>query len=145
MNLNFILQEGPNNLRLRELAISTHTVCCWLYNLGWIWSRDYKGYINGYEREDIVEYHYKVFLPTWLTIRNSLHEWIDEVEIPKTPPPGKRRICITHNESTFNANNDNSYSWKKKGTQPLKKKARGKGLIVSEFLSASWVDSYILT
>jgi hypothetical protein len=137
MNLNFILQEGPDNLRLRELAISTCTARRWLHDLGWIWSRDHKGYVDGHERDDVVEYHDKVFLPAWLAIRNSLREWMDEVEIPKTPPPGKRRILVTHDESTFNANDDNAYSWKKKGTQPLKKKGRGKGLMVSEFLSAS--------
>jgi hypothetical protein len=66
-----------------------------------------------------------------------LHEWIDEVEIPKTPLTGKRRILIPHDESTFNANDDNTYSWKRKGTQPLKEKGWGKGLMVSEFLSAA--------
>jgi hypothetical protein len=81
-----------------------------LHNLGWLWSRDYKGYIDSYEREDIMEYYDKVFLPTWLTIRNSLCEWMDDMEIPKTLPPGKRRILIIHNESTFNTNDDNAYS-----------------------------------
>jgi hypothetical protein len=127
MSLNLILEEGPDNLRSMGLAITTRTARCWLHNLGWIWSRDCKGYVDGHEWEDVVEYREKVFLPAWLAIRNSLHEWIDKVEIPKTPPTGKRRILVTHDESTFNANDDNTYSWKRKGTQPLKKKGWGKG------------------
>ncbi|KAF8243258.1 hypothetical protein K440DRAFT_530788, partial [Wilcoxina mikolae CBS 423.85] len=119
--------------------ISLRTARRWLHKLGWIWSRDRKGYVDGHEREDVVEYREKVFLPAWLANRSSLREWIDGVEIPKAPLPlgMKRRILVTHDESTFNANDDNPYSWKKKGTQPLKKKGRGKGLMVSEFLSAA--------
>jgi hypothetical protein len=137
INLNFILQQGPDNPRTIETAISSRTTRRWLHNLGWICSRDRKGYVDGHEREDVVEYRERVFLPTWLAIRDSLREWIDEVEIVKTAPPGRRRILVTHDESTFNANDDNPYSWKKKGTQPLKKKGKGKGLMVLEFLLAA--------
>jgi len=61
------------------------------------------------------------------------------VEIPKQHLPyGERwRLLVTHDESTFNANDDNPYSWKKKGTQKLKSKSWGKGLMVSEFLCAA--------
>jgi transposase len=61
------------------------------------------------------------------------------VEIPKPRLPYGEpwRLLVTHDESTFNANDDNPYSWKKKGTQKLKSKSRGKGLMVSEFLCAA--------
>jgi hypothetical protein len=49
----------------------------------------------------------------------------------------KRRILITLDESTFNANDNNPYLCKKQGTQPHQKKVQGKGLMVSEFLSAA--------
>ena len=53
------------------------------------------------------------------------------------PIPTKRCHLITHDESTFNANDSPSYSWKKAGSEWLKPKARGKGLMVSEFLCAA--------
>jgi hypothetical protein len=49
----------------------------------------------------------------------------------------KRRILVTHDESTFNANDSTSYSWKKAGTEWLKPKSKGKGIMISEFLCAA--------
>ena len=56
---------------------------------------------------------------------------------PRLPWRTQQRILITHDESTFNANDDATHSWKKKGTQHLKKKGKGRGLMVSEFVSAA--------
>jgi len=46
----------------------------------------------------------------------------------------KRHILVTHDESTFHANDDKKHGWGPEGEQPLKKKGRGRGLMVSDFL-----------
>jgi len=42
---------------------------------------------------------------------------------------------VTHDESTFNANDDDQYLCKVKGTEGLKPQGKGKGLMISEFLT----------
>lgn len=137
MQVEAILNDGPN--AATTSGISFVTARWWLARLGWVWGRDRKGYVDGYEREDVVEYREKVFLPCWLSIRPTLREWFggEEIMKPRLPWGTPQRILITHDESTFNANDDAIHSWKKKGTQHLKKKGKGKGLMVSEFLSAA--------
>jgi len=70
-------------------------------------------------------------------IYKTLREYNDIGEIPKSVPIfTRRRHLITHDKSTFNANDSPSYSWKKNGSEWLKPKSKGKGLMVSEFLCA---------
>jgi hypothetical protein len=51
---------------LRNKGISLSTAKRWLGKLGWIYSRDGKGYVDGHEREDVVKYRETVFIPRWL-------------------------------------------------------------------------------
>ena len=70
----------------------------------------------------------------------TLREYNDDGEIPTSTPlePGsRRRHLVTHDESTFNANDSTSYSWKKVGVEWLKPKSKSKGIMVSEFLCAA--------
>jgi len=56
--------------------------------------------------------------------------------IPRNLPPGQKPlVLITHDESTFNANDGKRQLWMEDGTQLLTPKARGKGLIASDFLT----------
>ena len=70
----------------------------------------------------------------------TLREFNDDGEIPIQRPPApstRRRHLVTHDESTFNANDSPSYGWKKAGSEWLKPKSKGKGIMVSEFLCAA--------
>jgi hypothetical protein len=59
--------ESPSTVPLvHEKGISIRTAIRWLGKLGWIYSRDKKGYVDGHEREDVVEYREKIFIPRWL-------------------------------------------------------------------------------
>ena len=136
--------SGPQKIRLEEAlnnpeksSISERTARKWLAKLGWIYSRDKKGYIDGHEREDVVDYRNNIFIPKMKALAPYLEEYGDDGEIPKEYPDGIRKVLVTHNESTFNTNDDKQYHWKKKGTEPLKPKSKGKGLMVSEFLTAA--------
>ena len=44
-------------------GISERTANRWFVKMGWIWGRNKKGYCDGHEREDVVEYREKVFCP----------------------------------------------------------------------------------
>ncbi|RPA94629.1 hypothetical protein L873DRAFT_1846536 [Choiromyces venosus 120613-1] len=44
-------------------------------------------------------------------------------------------VFITHDESTFNVNDDKRRIWKEEGKQPLRAKSRGKEIMVSGFLT----------
>jgi hypothetical protein len=69
-----------------------------------------------------------------------LREYNDDGEIALENPlltEPLRRYLVTHDESTFNANDSTSFSWKKNGIEWIKPKSRGKGIMVSEFLCAA--------
>ena len=46
----------------------------------------------------------------------------------------KPLVLVTHDESTFNANDGKRRLWSQKGEQPLRPKGKGKGIMVSGFL-----------
>ena len=53
------------------------------------------------------------------------------------PPPLERRnktVVFFHNESTFQANDDQWLQWDLKGDKIMKPKSRGAGLMVSDFI-----------
>ena len=57
-----------------------------------------------------------------------------------TRPPGliegeKPLVLVTHDESTFNANDGKRREWKEKGKSPLRPKRKGKEIMASEFLT----------
>lgn len=44
-------------------SVCLRTAQRWLAKLGWIYGRNKKGYVDGHEREDVVDYRQNVFLP----------------------------------------------------------------------------------
>lgn len=65
-------------------------------------------YVDGHEREDVVNYRTKVFLPFWTSIEDQMVKWSNDNE-PVYPqlsrfPQQKRIVLVTHDESTFYAN-----------------------------------------
>ena len=57
MGINEVPCDGQENGK----AISTRTACRWLGRMGWMYGRNKKGYCDGHERADVVEYREKVF------------------------------------------------------------------------------------
>ena len=125
------LQE-VNNDTSSTTTISTRTAAIWLAKIGWVYDRDGKGSADGHEREDVA-YRNNVFLPKMAAFEPELSEFDENGAISK---PSTRGVLVTQDESTFSANDDSNYHWKEKGTQPLKSKSRGKGLMISDFLTA---------
>jgi hypothetical protein len=129
-----ILQFGPGGNRIRA-----RTARRWLNQLGLVHGRYTKGvYVDGHEREDVVFYRKEVFLPRWNSLKRRMVIFAEDGTW--SPPPGllpgeKPLVLVTHDESTFSANDGKRQGWMKKGQQPLRQKSKGKGIKVSGFLT----------
>lgn len=130
-------QENPARLTPRA-----RTARRWLKKMGLHYGRFGKGvYFDGHEREDVIEYRQNVFIPRWQTLRTrfcSFHpetmEWTHSIPDP-TEPGRKPIIFVTHDESTFNANDGTQYGWFENKKVPIRPKGKGKGIMVSAFLT----------
>ncbi len=100
-------------------------------------------FIDEHERPDVVEAR-TAFLRRMVKVGflNLLNAPTDEARnaIPQDiePPIAEKRektVFIFHDESTFNANDDDqSLKWGVKGEKIMKKKSRGAGIMVSDFI-----------
>ena len=59
MRINSVLCDSQEGRQ----GICTRTANRWLLRLGWVYQRNKKGYCDGHERPDVVEYREKVFCP----------------------------------------------------------------------------------
>ena len=94
--------------------------------------------MDGHERADVIEYRNHVFLPRWQQYLPRMVTFLENGSwsIPDTLPAGEKPlVLITHDESTFNANDGKRQLWVKDRKQPLRPKSRGKGIMVSGFLT----------
>lgn len=102
--------------------------------MGYKWREVQKGvFFDEHEREDVVEYR-ETFLSVEFSDNGSI--------LPKVYPDdcavgGSNRrpiIMITHDESTFSANDGRQKVWTLEGHGILRPKGKGKGIMVSDFL-----------
>lgn len=78
-----------------------------------------------------------VFLPRMEAVKSRMIEWEENLQVvPKEYETGVRPIVfVTHDESTFNSNDRHKEIWVHEDHAPLRKKGRGQGLHVSDFLT----------
>ncbi|RPA79191.1 hypothetical protein BJ508DRAFT_363381 [Ascobolus immersus RN42] len=135
--------HSANKRTYARNSVTERQIRRWLHKLGYSWKDIRKGvYIDGHEREDVVEYRAK-FVEQMQNIFDSgllvrLDEETGEVIMPKPEniPNGRKPIMLfTHDESTFNANDGIRSAWLLKGHQILRPKARGKGIMVSDVIT----------
>lgn len=127
----------------KKLSLSARTALKWLHRLGYNWKEVKKGiYKDGHERPNVVEYRQEVFIKTLEELKARMPypklddqgEVID-IEWPELAPGARLCIPITHDECTCNANDGPHHQWIKGEEYPLRKKSRGQGLHISEFLT----------
>ena len=118
-------------------SISNRTACRWLHDLGFQPVSHQKGvYIDGHEREDVVESR-KDYLQ-FMEELQSTHlpppapEYIGP--LPPPPPGSKYLVILDHDESVFYSNEDQSVIWAEPGTTFIKPKSKGSGIMVSDFI-----------
>lgn len=131
-------------------SISLRTAHRWLAKLGWQYGKQRNGmYIDGHEREDVVEYRRK-FVDRFQQYERRFHIWDDDGnELPRPsgfPVPETHRasgrfrlILVTHDESVFFQNDQRKYLWDQAGKNAAPRpKGEGQSLMVSDFLTADW-------
>jgi len=87
-------------------GISEQTARNWLGQVGYCFTVEPSGqYVNGHERNDVVDYRQNNFLPQWKQIEPGLRAWtLDGKEEVVGEYPQPRRIVVWfHDESTFYA------------------------------------------
>ena len=148
--------EGQADLRTNvQTVLKSRTAAEWLHKLWYKYKEVKKGvYQDGHEREDVVAYRQGEFLPALDHLKPYMVKWELDIDgnpsviFPENLPAGQRPIAlVTHDESTFDSNEGRGYSWMKEGQRPLRKRSRGKGIMISDFVTAggrlqapSWLD-----
>lgn len=135
--------------------ITARTARNWLQRMGFKHSRIQKGvYFDGHEREDVIKYRDEVFVPKWMEFRRRMVQfkedgsWVlpdgcykgDDGNYYMKDTGLRPIVLVTHDESTFNANDGKRSGWFKVGDDgkiqyPILPKGRGKGIMVSMFLT----------
>jgi len=121
----------------RSRRIRVRTARNWLKKMGFIYINVRKGvFIDGHERPDVIAYR-NTFINQFkeLSKRFVIFHEDGTWEKPDLPPGQKPLVFITHDESTFNANDGKRRIWAENGKQPLRPKSKGKGIMVSAFLT----------
>ena len=134
---NFTLEPGfPQK-------VSVETARTWLHHLGFEVLTPKKGiFIDGHERPDVVASR-KTILRKMVKIgflhftnapteeaQKAIPADIDAPTLERRP----KTVVFCHDESTFQANDDQSLQWGEKGTKMMKPKSKGAGIMVSDFI-----------
>lgn len=121
----------------RRGGIRSRTARKWLNRLGYKWKVQKGVFFDGHEREDVR----KRFLDEMKSLLPYFVEFSEDGSmLPKIYPedcvvPNRRPIImITHDKSTFSANNGRQKVWTLDGHSILRPKGKGKGIMVSDFL-----------
>lgn len=135
----------PDAQEFSYLLDAPPSVCTtqrWMHTMGYKWGTERRGqFADGHEREDIVNYRIKTYVPEWLKAEKRMRSWAKDGE--ETSPPlgegGKRPIWWFHDESTFYAHDRRLTRWIHEGeTAGIYKKGEGISLMVADFVSADY-------
>lgn len=82
----------------------------WLGLMGWQYCEKLPGmYVNGHKRIDVVDYHTHDSLPQWNNLAQHMVKYDkngDVAEMSTLQPGEKPIILLTHDKSTFYANDE---------------------------------------
>jgi len=135
--------EMKTRLKLKK-TISLVTAQRWMRVMDYRWGKAPSGqYVDGHEREDVVEYRQLVFLPFWEKAGPSMRSWtkdIEDVRVHRGPGlPEPHIIVWHHDESTFYANDRRKIRWVHAGETAVPyAKGEGASLMVADFVSADY-------
>ena len=113
------------------------TLVNYLYEWGYSYRKNKKTiFFDGHERHDVVEYREK-----WskrmveYMERSEFYEGEFQVEVmePVLEPGVKKIVFVTHDESTFYANDGKRNFWLLEGENYIRKKGQGSPIMISEF------------
>lgn len=125
-------------------AISLRTAQYWMNMLGYRWTLEPSGqYVDGHEREDVVNYRQNNFLPKWKEIEPNLRAWTadgrEEYDDGSSRPWPQRTVAWFHDESTFYAHDRRRRRWVHKTEKAVpRQKGEGVSVMVADFVSADY-------
>ena len=118
--------------------IGLETARTWLHHLGFEVLTAKKGiFIDGHERDDVVESRKMVKLGFLHFTNAPTEDAVKALPADIDSPTNERRtktVIFFHDESTFIANEDQPTQWGMKGEKMMKKKSKGAGIMVSDFI-----------
>ncbi|KEP45062.1 DDE family endonuclease [Rhizoctonia solani 123E] len=121
---------------------SIRTAQRWMHRMGYTWMKERRGqFADGHEREDVVEYRMKNYIPAWIKLEQRMRSWdSDGNEIPPILKEGERVVVVWfHDESTFYAHDRRLTRWVHESeTAGIHKKGEGVSLMVADFISADY-------
>ena len=119
--------------------ITVETARKWMLELGSMLKKKKGTFINGHQRDDVVEYR-KTFFRQMVAL-GFLNEACAPTDNAKktllSAPPQEltdKTVVIIHDESTFQANQDQPTLWAEKGTNVMRPKSKRSGITVSDFI-----------
>lgn len=124
-------------------TISLATAQRWMEHTGYTWTIAHNGqYVDGHEREDVVEYRQNRFLPAWCALESRMRKWssndptqLEEGQIL----PARPTVVWFHDESTFFAHDRRKKHWVHRDDKPIPQpKGEGLSLMVADFVSADY-------
>jgi hypothetical protein len=128
------------SLALKKTTVSIRTCQRWLWKLGYRRKRHQKGvYWDGHERKDVKQRR-KAYLAE-LTVFECFRAQYAEPDMAEVLPElmadddEVEHVVLVHDESTIHSNDyQNNHYWLEEGEQVLKKKGRGRLIMISAFL-----------
>jgi hypothetical protein len=136
---------GRHDTKIRygaTASISLATAKRWMVKLDYRWADTPSGqYVDGHEREDVVEYRQNVFLPAWFAKEHQLRIWTEEnMDQPASASDHERRtVAWLHDETVFSANDRRERRWvPDTETAVPKPKGEGASLMIADFVSADY-------
>ncbi|EIE88582.1 hypothetical protein RO3G_13293 [Rhizopus delemar RA 99-880] len=128
----------PSKLGVIMQPIPESTLSNYLHEWDYVYRKNKKTiYFDGHEREDVVEYR-NVWSKRMLEYMEKMDFYSGETEEdvlePNALPEGERKcVFVTHDESTFYANDGKNDMWLADGENYIRKKGPGLSIMVSEF------------
>ena len=120
-------------------TIGKATAKRWMKKLGYRWVKDHKGqYVDGHEREDVINYRQNIYLPRWYELQPRMQTWDnDGIEEPLDLPPGVEPVVPHfHDESIYYANDRRESQWVHKDASPTPyTKGEGASMMTAQFFS----------
>lgn len=117
----------------------------WMEQMGWRYGTAKNGmYKDGHESPEVVEYR-KAFCNRWVTdYAPRMHVYGNNGELVSNPTTVDLRngrfplILVTHDESTFYANDRRKTGWHHPDANVPQPKGEGQSVMVSDFLTPNW-------
>ncbi|KAG2204123.1 hypothetical protein INT47_011606 [Mucor saturninus] len=127
----------PSVLGVVESDLSMTTIARYLYEWGYSYRKNKKTiFFDGHEREDVITYRneWSKRMVEYMK-RSEFYAGNNEEEVlePILDEGMKQIVFVTHDESTFYANDGKDDLWLLEGENHIRKKGPGSSIMVSEF------------